>query len=103
MGTITIRLVQASTGPEVHVDLKSPPDDLPHEHEANHRQAIKDVTGLSVEELEAMGVVIRTNRAPAAPSPAPTAADPVRGRERLRGNAAPDATQSPLRRFLRGR
>jgi hypothetical protein len=72
MSIATLRILQGPAGPELHVDLVSAPDALGHEHEDDHRRLVRELTGLSPEELGAAKVVVtRVAKGAAAPAPAP--------------------------------
>lgn len=102
MSIATLRILQGPAGPELHVDLVSAPDALGHEHEDDHRRLVRELTGLSPEELGAAKVVVtRVAKGAAAPAPAQGApAAPSRGAVRSNPGGPTPQLGAEIARFL---
>lgn len=59
MAELTIRWIEGAEGPRLAIDLVSDRDVLPHEHEIDHRAMAAGLLGMTVAEVQALGIEVR--------------------------------------------
>lgn len=64
MAEVTIRMIdRGAAGREIHIDLASDPDALPHEHEQDHKRVVEALMGQGILKGSDKIVVTRGGRA----------------------------------------
>lgn len=86
MAEMTIKLVEGPDGMRVELDLVSDRDTLQHEHEIDHKALAASLLGMTLAELQALGIEVtrKTRQAEREQGPAPAAGQ--RGKLQTRGN-----------------